>query len=89
VRTLLGGTLLVVIGVPTLLVANAHQPEYECNGSISACEHGRAALTPIPGRFSEGADELAHAIAFGLIGLGVALMLVGIVMLVRGARGAS
>jgi hypothetical protein len=43
----------------------------------------------MPGRFSEGTYELVHAIAFGLIGLGVALMFVGIVMLVSAGRSAS
>jgi hypothetical protein len=35
---------------------------------------------------SEGTYELVHAITFGLIALGVALMAVGIVMLVSGTR---
>jgi hypothetical protein len=52
VRILLSGAVLTFFGIPGLLIANAHRPEYNCGASVTACEHGQT-LTAIPGRFSE------------------------------------
>ena len=85
VRTLLLGMALLLAGIPALLVANAHQPEYNCGASVTACEHGDA-LTPIPGRFSESTYDVVHALGYGLIALGFGLMLAG-GLLLRGTNG--
>jgi hypothetical protein len=87
-RTLLLGMALTPLGVLGLLLANAHQPEYNCGASAAACEHGQA-LTPTPGRFSESTYELVHALAYGGIALGVGLMLVGVILLVSDARSSA
>ncbi len=88
VRTLFLGMTLLLLGIPALLVANAHRPEYNCGASTAACEHGEA-LTPVPGRFSESTYQLVHALGYGLLALGVGLMLVGGLLLRGTADGTT
>jgi hypothetical protein len=85
VRTLLLGVALMLLGIPGLLIANAHRPEFNCGASVTACEQGQA-LTAIPGRFSESTYDLVQALAYGVIALGVLLMLVGVILLVTNAQ---
>ena len=84
-RTLLAGIVLLLAGIAVLLVANAHQPEYECHASLSACEHGQS-LTAIAGRFSESTYNAVQAPSYGAIALGAGMLIVGAIMLGSSAR---
>jgi hypothetical protein len=84
-RALVGGIVLLVAGIPMLLVANAHQPEYECHASLRACEHGQA-LTSVAGRFSESTYNAVQAASYASIALGAGLLIVGAIMLRPVAR---
>jgi hypothetical protein len=84
-RTLFAGIVFLLAGIPMLLVANAHQPEYECHASLHACERGQA-LTPIAGRFSESTYNAVQASSYASIALGAGLLIVGAIMLRPSAR---
>ncbi len=82
-RLLALGIVLLLLGIPTFLIANAHQPESNCKASQAACEHDQG-VSPVPGRFSENTYETVYNAGLGAMVAGFVLLLAGFVLLLAG-----